>query len=129
MPITHHEVPTHLNVEDKLRPVSGHHADGFDFAVGDDVSRALQISQNCGPQAEILHNAGAVPDLNDVTDAELTFQNNKSSADDVFNEALRAEANSHTDYTGACENRADFEAQLAEYHQSSHNENGNSEDR
>src|SRR5579862_2252533 len=94
----HHQVAVrvvrHGNMQRKLRPVARQVADHGDLAIGNVVDRAIRVAQHGTPQSHRLHRPLNAGDSDHVADVVLIFHQQEEAVYEVFDQGLRAKADS-----------------------------------
>ena len=72
-----------------------------DAAVWYEMHVAIRVAHDRRADADPFDGSGGSLDIDDITDPVLIFHDDKSARDEIFDDRLRAEANRHTDDTGA----------------------------
>ena len=117
------------DVDDGARPLLRSVPDPCDGAVRYVPDVALDITKAGDPKRKPFHLTGhVVAHVDHVADAELVFHDHEEPGKEVAHDALRAEAQGHTEHARARDHRRDVDAQLAHDHEHRDHEDEDGDD-
>src|SRR5215510_14944691 len=123
----HIDTITHANMQHRVGIIFGQICDRGDGAIGNHVHTAVKVSQNEDTQAELFDEPGLVSYFDDITDADLIFQEEKEAGNHITDQILRAKADCQPTDASRRQKRSDIEPYLFEYeHRSDNEEDGSS---
>jgi hypothetical protein len=88
-----------------------------DRAVRNDVDRALFVPEHRRPQVDLFDESAGAVDRHHVADTHLVLEDQEEPANQILDQALRAEAERDADDAGAGQSRRDVDLELVQDHQ------------
>jgi hypothetical protein len=89
------------------------------------VYTAVKVAEQEHTQAQLFDESALVSDFNDITDADLVFQEEKEAGDEIANQILGAEADCQPADAGRRQQRRDVDPYLLQQeHRGDDEENG-----